>query len=87
MKAVLRAGFSRLGTRLGGNGIFSLRCGVVDILDLPLGFAAIIGERSADVKNSGTFLPGIGCALDLIDSILFTAPLLYFYLRFLIRVA
>ena len=63
------------------------------ILGLVLGFAAIIGDlaesiikRSADVKDSGHFLPGIGGALDLIDSILFTAPLLFFYLRFVKRV-
>jgi phosphatidate cytidylyltransferase len=59
------------------------------ILGVGLGFAAVIGDlaesivkRSADVKDSGQLLPGIGGALDLIDSILFTAPLLYFYLRF-----
>jgi phosphatidate cytidylyltransferase len=59
------------------------------ILGLVLGLAAIIGDlaesivkRSCDVKDSGRFLPGIGGALDLIDSILFTAPLLFFYLRF-----
>jgi phosphatidate cytidylyltransferase len=64
------------------------------ILGLVLGFAAIIGDlaesiikRSADVKDSGKFLPGIGGALDLIDSILFTAPLLFFYLRFVVNVA
>ncbi|HYR58915.1 MAG TPA: phosphatidate cytidylyltransferase, partial [Chthoniobacteraceae bacterium] len=61
------------------------------ILGIVLGFAAVIGDlaesivkRSADVKDSGRLLPGIGGALDLIDSILFTAPLLYFYLRFAI---
>jgi phosphatidate cytidylyltransferase len=64
------------------------------ILGLGLGFAAVIGDlaesivkRSADVKDSGSLLPGIGGALDLIDSILFTAPLLYFYLRFVVGVA
>jgi len=64
------------------------------ILGLVLGFAAIIGDlgesiikRSCDVKDSGTLLPGIGGALDLIDSILFTAPLLFFYLRFIIDVS
>jgi len=63
------------------------------VLGLVLGFAAIIGDlaesiikRSADVKDSGHFLPGIGGALDLIDSILFTAPLLFFYLRFVVGV-
>lgn len=61
------------------------------ILGPGLGFAAVIGDlaesivkRSADVKDSGQFLPGIGGALDLIDSILFTAPLLFFYLRFVV---
>ena len=64
------------------------------VLGLVLGFAAIIGDlaesiikRSADVKDSGKFLPGIGGALDLIDSILFTAPLLFFYLRFVVGVS
>lgn len=61
------------------------------VLGLALGFAAIIGDlgeslikRSNDVKDSGKFLPGIGGALDLIDSLLFTAPLLYFYLRMIV---
>jgi len=64
------------------------------ILGLVLGLAAIIGDlgesiikRSCDVKDSGRFLPGIGGALDLIDSILFTAPLLFFYLRFVLGVS
>ena len=64
------------------------------VLGLVLGFAAIIGDlgesiikRSCDVKDSGNFLPGIGGALDLIDSILFTAPLLFFYLRFIVDVS
>jgi phosphatidate cytidylyltransferase len=63
------------------------------VLGLLLGFAAIIGDlaesiikRSTDVKDSGNLLPGIGGALDLVDSLLFTAPLLFFYLRLVIRV-
>ena len=62
------------------------------ILGLLLGFAAVIGDlaesiikRSTGVKDSGNFLPGIGGILDLIDSLLFTAPLLFFYLRLVIR--
>jgi len=64
------------------------------VLGLVLGLAAIIGDlgesiikRSCDVKDSGHLLPGIGGALDLIDSILFTAPLLFFYLRFVLNVS
>lgn len=63
------------------------------ILGLLLGFAAVIGDlaesiikRSTGVKDSGNLLPGIGGALDLIDSLLFTAPLLFFYLRLVIHV-
>ncbi|MEO5722186.1 MAG: phosphatidate cytidylyltransferase [Chthoniobacterales bacterium] len=64
------------------------------VLGLLLGFAAVIGDlaesivkRSTGVKDSGRMLPGIGGALDLIDSLLFTAPLLFFYLRLVIRVS
>jgi phosphatidate cytidylyltransferase len=63
------------------------------ILGLLLGFGAVVGDlaesiikRSTDVKDSGSLLPGIGGALDLVDSLLFTAPLLFFYLRLIIRV-
>ena len=63
------------------------------ILGLLLGFAAVIGDlaesivkRSTGAKDSGGLLPGIGGALDLIDSLLFTAPLLFFYMRLVMRV-
>src|SRR2546423_789656 len=64
------------------------------VLGLLLGFAAVVGDlaesivkRSTGVKDSGNLLPGIGGALDLVDSLLFTAPLLFFYLRLVIRVS
>jgi phosphatidate cytidylyltransferase len=62
------------------------------ILGIGLGFAAIVGDlaesivkRSTAIKDSSGALPGIGGTLDLIDSILFTAPLLYFYMRLVLK--
>src|SRR5436853_6320176 len=64
------------------------------VLGLLLGLAAVLGDlaesiikRSADVKDSGNLLPGIGGALDLVDSLLFTAPLMLFYLRLVMHVS
>jgi len=58
------------------------------ILGVVLSVAAVIGDlieslfkREAGVKDSGTRFPGIGGILDLLDSLLFNAPLMYLYLR------
>jgi len=58
------------------------------VLGLLLGSAAVIGDlieslfkREAGVKDSGKFFPGIGGILDLLDSLLFNAPIMYLYLR------
>ena len=44
--------------------------------------AESVVKRDASIKDSGHTIPGIGGALDLIDSILFTAPVLYVYVQF-----
>ncbi len=60
-------------------------------LSLLLAILAVIGDlaesvlkRAINAKDSGNMLPGIGGSLDLIDSICFTAPALYFYLKWIL---
>lgn len=62
------------------------------ILGLLLGMAAVVGDlieslfkREAGLKDSGRLFPGIGGILDLLDSLLFNAPLMYIYLRYVMR--
>jgi phosphatidate cytidylyltransferase len=58
------------------------------VLGVVLSVCAVIGDliesvfkREAQVKDSGRFFPGIGGILDLVDSLLFNAPIMYLYLR------
>lgn len=39
-------------------------------------------KRAVEVKDSNTMIYGLGGVLDMIDSVLFTAPLLYIYMKF-----
>ena len=57
------------------------------VLGVILSSTAVIGDlieslfkREAGVKDSGKFFPGIGGILDLLDSLLFNAPIMYLVL-------
>ncbi len=61
------------------------------ILGILLGVLAQIGDlseslikRDCAAKDSNSIFPGLGGVLDLIDSLLFTAPVFYFYIRVLL---
>jgi phosphatidate cytidylyltransferase len=65
-----------------------MKMGHALVLGILLGSAAVLGDlieslfkREAGVKDSGSLFPGIGGILDLMDSLLFNAPLMYLYLR------
>mgnify|MGYP001561300301 CR=1 FL=1 len=62
------------------------------ILGLALGILAELGDlsesllkRDCQVKDSGSLFPGLGGVLDLVDSLLFTAPVFYFYMSNILR--
>ena len=58
------------------------------ILGILLSIAGQIGDlveslikRDAEVKDSGTPIPGMGGILDILDSLLFAGPVMYIYLK------
>jgi len=79
---------SVLFVRWAGNYLQGLTYFHAVVLGVILSAAAVIGDlieslfkREAGVKDSGRFFPGIGGMLDLMDSLLFNAPLMYLYIR------
>jgi len=71
-----------------GAHMLGMSTGHAILLGIILGLCAVVGDlieslfkREAGMKDSGSFFPGIGGILDLLDSLLFNAPIMYLYLR------
>jgi phosphatidate cytidylyltransferase len=60
--------------------VLGLICGVVSQLG---DWAASAVKRSVNIKDYGNIMPGHGGVLDRLDSILFVAPAVYFYITLL----
>lgn len=70
------------GLTLGHAALLAVVLGTITVVaDL----AESVLKRCLDVKDSGRLLPGIGGALDLIDSLLFTLPAAWLYFHWLVR--
>lgn len=72
----------------------TLYIGIKDclILGILIGIAAQVGDlcesllkRDAGVKDSGYVIPGHGGMLDSFDSLIFSAPVMYYYLKFFVE--
>jgi phosphatidate cytidylyltransferase len=66
--------------------------GLCVLLAVGLGILGQLGDftesmvkRSAQVKDSGSLIPGHGGMLDRLDSFLFSAPFLYYVLLYLLK--
>ncbi|MFU8779395.1 MAG: phosphatidate cytidylyltransferase [Kiritimatiellia bacterium] len=85
---VLSLGVSMLFYVLGNGqlGVLSVRWWDAVIMGLLLAASGVVGDlaesmikRNASAKDSGRLIPGMGGVLDVLDSLLFGAPVLYAY--------
>jgi phosphatidate cytidylyltransferase len=85
---VISTGASVVFVHFLGSHMFGMNLTHAIVLGVVLSITAVLGDlieslfkRECGVKDSGNVLPGIGGILDLLDSLLFNAPIMYLYLR------
>jgi len=87
--------FSLLGWYLIHPELAHLSFGWIDavILGILLSATGIVGDliesllkRASGVKDSGTIIQGMGGLLDVLDSLIFAAPVLYIYMRLFVEI-
>lgn len=85
---LVSVGVSLLFAHFAGGRLQGMTLAHAALLGVILCAGAVVGDlieslfkREAGLKDSGRRLPGIGGVLDLLDSLLFNAPLMYLYLR------
>lgn len=74
-------GFTKLDMNILHYPVLGILCGTVAQLG---DWAASAIKRNVGVKDFGNIMPGHGGLLDRIDSLLFVAPTVYFYIKFFI---
>jgi phosphatidate cytidylyltransferase len=62
------------------------------LIGVGLGILAQLGDlseslmkRDSQIKDSAAIFPGMGGVLDVVDSLLFTAPVFYFYINIVLN--
>lgn len=64
--------------------VVGLICGVAGLISMVGDLAASAIKRDYEIKDYGTLIPGHGGILDRFDSVIFTAPIIYFLAEILL---
>ena len=69
---------TRKGSSKGGMVEYAIICGVGALISMVGDLAASAIKRNQGIKDYGKLIPGHGGILDRFDSVIFTAPIIYF---------
>ena len=64
---------------------YGMICGIGALISMVGDLAASAIKRNHEIKDYGTLIPGHGGIMDRFDSVIFTAPVIYYLAQFLIR--